>query len=85
MWDKWLEQKVTYAGIKQRWLIVESEPLIDALNGSVVAQLFSAANRTPWFTNNTRTTHFFMFYRINLFNLLAQILRMIYVSFCSTL
>ena len=21
---KWLEQKVTYAGIKQRWLIVES-------------------------------------------------------------
>ena len=24
MWDKWLEQKVTYAGIKQRWLIVES-------------------------------------------------------------
>jgi hypothetical protein len=24
MSDKWLEQKVTYAGIKQRWLIVES-------------------------------------------------------------
>ena len=21
---KWLEQKVTYAGIKQRWLIIES-------------------------------------------------------------
>ena len=24
---KWLEQKVTYAGIKQRWLIVESAEL----------------------------------------------------------
>jgi transposase len=23
-WYKWLEEKVTYAGIKQRWLIVES-------------------------------------------------------------
>ncbi|NES01758.1 MAG: IS1634 family transposase [Okeania sp. SIO2F4] len=23
---KWLEQEVTYAGVKQRWLIVESEP-----------------------------------------------------------
>lgn len=23
---KWLEQKVSYAGVKHRWLIVESEP-----------------------------------------------------------
>ncbi|MDY7008416.1 MAG: hypothetical protein SWX82_31975 [Cyanobacteriota bacterium] len=24
-WYKWLESKVTYAGIKQKWLIVKSE------------------------------------------------------------
>ncbi|NEP03666.1 MAG: hypothetical protein F6K25_26975 [Okeania sp. SIO2G4] len=59
--------------------------MIDTINGSVVAPVFSAANTTPWFTNNTRATDFFMFYRINLFNLLAQILMMIHVSFCATL
>ena len=39
--------------------------LIDAINRSVVAQLFSAAKRNPWFAKNTHATDFFVFYRIN--------------------
>ncbi|MCL2935206.1 MAG: hypothetical protein MGU50_00745 [Trichodesmium sp. MAG_R02] len=58
--------------------------LIDAISRSVVAQLFSAAKRNPWFANNTNATDFLVLYRINLFNLLAQILIMIHVSFCVT-
>ena len=58
--------------------------LIDAINRSVVTPVFSAANRNTWFANNTHATDFFVFYRINLFNLLVQILMMIYVSFCTT-
>ena len=50
----------------------ELRKLIDAINRSVVPQLFSAANRNPWFAKNTHGTDFFVFYRINLFNLLAQ-------------
>ena len=50
----------------------ELRKLIDAINRSVVAQLFSTAKRNPWFANNTHATDFFVFYRINLFNLLAQ-------------
>ena len=50
----------------------ELRKLIDAINRSVVPQLFSAANRNPWFAKNTHATDFFVFYRINLFNLLAQ-------------
>ena len=45
---------------------------IDAISRSVVAQLFSAAKRNPWFANNTNATDFLVLYRINLFNLLAQ-------------
>ena len=65
--------------------LLATRKLIDALNGSVVASVFSAANRTSSFTNNTRATHFLCSIRINLFNLLAQILMMIHVSFCATL
>ena len=35
-------------------------------------QLFCAAKRNPWFAKNTHATDFFVFYRMNLFNLLAQ-------------
>ena len=56
--------------------------LIDAISRTVVAQLFSAAKKNPWFANNTNATDFLVFYRINLFNLLALI--MIHVSFCAT-
>ncbi|MCL2932525.1 MAG: hypothetical protein MGG11_09750 [Trichodesmium sp. MAG_R03] len=45
---------------------------IDAINRSVVPPVFSAANRLPWLVKNTHATDFFVFYRINLFNLLAQ-------------
>ena len=33
--------------------------LIDVINRSVVPQLFSAANRNPWFAKNTHATDFF--------------------------
>ena len=42
--------------------LLATRKLIDALNWSVVAPVFSAANRTLWFTNNSCATHFFMFY-----------------------
>ena len=38
--------------------------LIDTLNGSVVAPMFSAANTTPRSIKNTRVAHFFMFYQL---------------------
>ena len=53
-------------------LLKELKKIIDAIKRSVVPQLFSAANRNPWFAKNTHATDFFVFYRINLFNLLAQ-------------
>jgi hypothetical protein len=34
--------------------VEELRKLIDAINRSVSAQLFSAANKNPWFANNTR-------------------------------
>ncbi|MDT9339719.1 hypothetical protein VV11_009720 [Trichodesmium erythraeum 21-75] len=61
----------------------ELRKLIDAINWSLVPPVSSAAKRNPWFANNTHATDFFVFYRINLFNLLAQILIIIYISFCT--
>ena len=62
-------------------LLKELKKIIDAIKRSVVPQLFSAANRNPWFAKKTHGTDFFVFYRINLFNFFAQILMIIYVFF----
>ena len=37
----------------------ELRKLIDAINRSVVPQLFSTANRNPWFAKKTHATDFF--------------------------
>ena len=63
---------ITVSTIKLTSQPVRLRRLIDAINRSVVPQLFSAANRNPRFAKNTHATDFFVFYRINLFNLLAQ-------------
>ena len=50
--------------------------------GVLLLNQFSAANTTPRSIKNTRATHSFTFYAINLF---AKILMMIYLSFHATL
>ena len=63
---------ITVSTIKLTSQPVRLRRLIDAINRSVVPQSSSAANINPRFANNTHATDFFVFYRINLFNLLAQ-------------